>query len=273
MADLERILRVVAEADEREPPKILNRRFIVVEGLYQNTGLIAPLAQVVELAERFKFRVMLEESMSMGTLGVTGHGACEHHGVSVSAPSIICGTMSASLATVGGFCLGEPSVVNHQRLSSTAYCFSASLPPFNATAGIVALRLLRSEGKDRVAALRRNCVAMHKLLTAALAGSRGDGGAEGGGLWLMGDEISPVKHLHLVHSTGNRAGDEALLYQVCDEVLEKAGALLVVCDYSPLQKRAPRSSIRLTICAAHTEEQLEACAAAIGKAAARLPSA
>ena len=40
MADLERILEIVAEADRNKPPKELNRRFIIVEGLYQNTGMV-----------------------------------------------------------------------------------------------------------------------------------------------------------------------------------------------------------------------------------------
>ena len=38
ISDLERILDIVAEADRTKPPKELNRRFIIVEGLYQNTG-------------------------------------------------------------------------------------------------------------------------------------------------------------------------------------------------------------------------------------------
>mmetsp|Transcript_5516 Transcript_5516/g.12250 ORF Transcript_5516/g.12250 Transcript_5516/m.12250 type:complete len:90 (-) Transcript_5516:87-356(-) len=58
--------------------------------------------------------------------------------------------------------------------------------------------------------------------------------------------------------------------QVCEEVLQDAGCAIVVADYSPLQKRAPRPSIRLSVCAAHTQDQLERCAAAIGRAAARL---
>ena len=47
-------------------PKELNRRFIIVEGLYQNTGMICPLPEIVQLAAHYKYRVLLEESMSIG---------------------------------------------------------------------------------------------------------------------------------------------------------------------------------------------------------------
>ena len=44
-----------------------------------------------------------------------------------------------SMASIGGFCAGEREVVDHQRLSGLGYCFSASLPPYLATAAIDAL--------------------------------------------------------------------------------------------------------------------------------------
>ena len=47
-------------------PKELNRRFIIVEGLYQNTGMICPLPEILQLAAHYKYRVLLEESMSIG---------------------------------------------------------------------------------------------------------------------------------------------------------------------------------------------------------------
>ena len=87
-------------------------------------------------------------------------------------------------------------------------------------------------------------------------------------LMLLGDDISPIKHLHLVSGSGNRDEDDATLHVICDKVLADAGCALVVSDYSPLEKNAPRPSIRLAITSGHTQEQLEACAAAIGEAAA-----
>ena len=184
-------------------------------------------------------------------------------------PTLICATMSASLGSVGGFCVSDTPVAAHQRLSSTAYCFSAALPPFNATAASAALKIIRSES-GRLEALRLNATNLHRYLLDPAMGGVGVSQAAAGDcpLWLMGDEISPVKHLYLTNGTDQRQLDEALLNQICEHVLREAGCLLAVADYSPLQKRAPRPSIRLTVCALHSSEQLERGAAASGKAAA-----
>lgn len=58
---------------------------------------------------------------------------------------IICASMGNALASVGGFCVGEKEVVEHQRLSGSGYCFSASLPPFLATAASAAIHHLRDQ--------------------------------------------------------------------------------------------------------------------------------
>lgn len=161
VADLRRILEIVAQNDAEKPPKVLNRRFIVVEGLYQNTGMVCPLKEVVALADQYKFRVLLEESMALGTLGETGRGCCEHWGLPTTAVSIVCASMSTALASIGGFAVADAPITSHQRLSSTGYCFSASLPPFNATAAISALQIMQKD-VGRIAAVRRNSIAMHR---------------------------------------------------------------------------------------------------------------
>jgi len=53
----------------------------------QNSGQIAPLDEIVRLKEKYRFRVILEESHSFGVLGKSGRGLAEHYGVPVSAPS------------------------------------------------------------------------------------------------------------------------------------------------------------------------------------------
>lgn len=73
----------------------LNRRFLVVEGIYINTGEVAPLRSLYELKERYKFRLILDESVSLGVLGATGRGAWEEAGLSVGDVDIIAASMGA----------------------------------------------------------------------------------------------------------------------------------------------------------------------------------
>ena len=55
---------------------------------------------------------------------------------------MICASMSTALGSIGGFCVGEQEVVEHQRLSGLGYCFSASLPPYLANAADTVLTML-----------------------------------------------------------------------------------------------------------------------------------
>lgn len=75
----------IARKHRREnPPKSLNRRFIVVEGIYQNYGDIAPLKKLIALRDKYKYRIIVDESLSVGVLGKTGRGLTEHFGLSIS---------------------------------------------------------------------------------------------------------------------------------------------------------------------------------------------
>lgn len=113
MQDLERVLKEIKYEDKkfRRP---LSRRFIVIEGLYQNFGDIAPLPEILKLKEKFKYRLIVEESMSFGVLGRRGAGICDHFGVDPSKVEIISASMAHSLSSAGGFCAGSKEIVDHQ---------------------------------------------------------------------------------------------------------------------------------------------------------------
>ncbi|TDG41287.1 hypothetical protein AWZ03_012284 [Drosophila navojoa] len=106
--DLERSLQQQEKRDQQNPKKAQKtRRFLVVEGIYMNTGKLCPLPELVELRKKYKLRLFLDETVSFGTLGKTGRGITEHFNVN--------------------------------RLSGLGYIFSASLPPMLTQAAISAL--------------------------------------------------------------------------------------------------------------------------------------
>jgi 7-keto-8-aminopelargonate synthetase-like enzyme len=75
--------------------------------------------------------------------------------------------MGTSLASVGGFCVGHHEVCDHQRLCGQGYCFSASLPPYLATAAQEALSILgSSRGQQLAAQVRRVCLRLSSLCVA-----------------------------------------------------------------------------------------------------------
>ncbi|CAN6917884.1 unnamed protein product [Brassica oleracea] len=103
------------------------RRYIVAEAVYQNSGQFAPLDEIVKLKEKYHFRVILDESNSLGVLGRSGRGLAEHHGVPIEKIDVVTAAMGHALATEGGFCTGNARIIDYQRLSSSGYVFSRVL--------------------------------------------------------------------------------------------------------------------------------------------------
>ncbi|XP_059500577.1 serine palmitoyltransferase 1 isoform X1 [Stegostoma tigrinum] len=164
MDDLERLLKEQELEDQKNPRKArVTRRFLVVEGLYMNTGYICPLPELVKLKYKYKVRIFLEESLSFGVLGERGRGVTEHFGVNINDIDLISANMENSLASIGGFCCGRSFVIDHQRLSGQGYCFSASLPPMLASAAIEALNIMEDD-PDIFRVLRQKCQQIHYAL-------------------------------------------------------------------------------------------------------------
>lgn len=112
--------------------KPLNRRYIVTEGLFANLGDVLDVKRLVEIKKKYKFRLCLDETLSVGCMGPTGRGVAEMHGVPPKEVDIFVGSLANSLCSAGGFCVGVQPMIFAQRINSPAYCFSASLPPYSA---------------------------------------------------------------------------------------------------------------------------------------------
>ena len=141
-ADLERVLQTVVHEQAGRP---LTRRFIVTEGLFENVGDLADLPALVDLKLRYKFRLILEESHSYGVLGRTGRGLAEHQNVDPTLVDMIVGSLAGALCAGGGFCAGDKDIVEHQRISSASYTFSAALPAMLSTVASETIRLLQEK--------------------------------------------------------------------------------------------------------------------------------
>ena len=168
---LELMLAQQADRERALPANKRARRFLLVEGLYANGGGICNLPKLLELRDTYGCYLIVDETLSFGTLGKTGRGVAEHHGIEPRQIDVLVGTMENSLASVGGFCAGPEWVVAHQRLSGSGYCFSASLPAYATTAAIAALDVIDAQ-PQRLASLHAASQAMHTSLRAKVAPMR-----------------------------------------------------------------------------------------------------
>ncbi|XP_057578109.1 serine palmitoyltransferase 1 isoform X3 [Hippopotamus amphibius kiboko] len=255
MDDLERLLKEQEIEDQKNPRKArVTRRFIVVEGLYMNTGTICPLPELVKLKYKYKARIFLEESLSFGVLGEHGRGVTEHFGISIDDIDLISANMENSLASIGGFCCGRSFVIDHQRLSGQGYCFSASLPPLLAAAAIEALNIME-ENPGIFAVLKEKCKRIHKALQGI------------SGLKVVGESISPAFHLQLEESTGCRERDVKLLQEIVTQCMDRGIALTQARYLEKEEKYLPPPSIRVVVTVEQTEEELEKAASTISEVA------
>lgn len=183
MRSLEATLKSVVSQYKRKRP--LTRRFIITEGLFENDGQISNLKKLIELKRKYKFRLILDESLSIGTLGKSGRGLTELYDVPAEEVDMIVGSMANTLGAAGGFCAGSNEVVFHQRINGPSYVYSAALPAMLAVASSVAINKLQTNDGDVLGRLRENIRTIRSTLD----------GIES--LFIPSDPDSPIIHIQI----------------------------------------------------------------------------
>jgi 8-amino-7-oxononanoate synthase len=132
-------LREVLRFTDGEAAKIL-----VIEGVYSMEGHIAPLSEFLEAAEGHGCFVVLDDAHGLGVLGHQGRGTADHFGVSDQI-DIICGSLSKSLSSTGGFVAGSTDAIEYLRTHSKQTIFSAAISPSQAACAQAALEIIQME--------------------------------------------------------------------------------------------------------------------------------
>jgi len=254
MEDLRNVLEKVQATDRqlgRKPNA--QRRFIVVEGLYKNTGTIVPLDELVKLKHEFSYRLILDESFSFGTLGKTGRGVAELYDKKLMYDAeIVTIAMENAVGSIGGLTVGTDEVVDHQRLSGSGYCFSASSPPFTATAAMQALEQIKTR-PDLLQRLNDNRNYMYEKLQTVCTEQLED-------LFLVtSDKRSPIILLQVADIPETEYLDELLfLREVVRESLNRGVAFVATGSGARGPVRTvPPPGIRMTVSAAQTTEDID----------------
>lgn len=137
MADLEKQLKQATEDGARF-------KVIVTDGVFSMDGLLAPLDEICDLADKYDALVMVDECHAAGFLGDTGRGTLEAKGV-LGRIDIITGTLGKALGgAMGGYTCAKKEIIEILRQRSRPYLFSNSLAPSIVGASIKALELIDS---------------------------------------------------------------------------------------------------------------------------------
>jgi len=218
-------------------------KIVAVEGVYSMEGHICRLPEIAAIAEAHNAFTILDDAHGFGVLGRQGRGTIDHFNLNDKV-DIVCGSLSKSLASTGGFVSGSRELIEYMRTHSKQTIFSAALSPSQAAAAMAALEIAQTEPQhhERLWANTRKYRAMLKHL--------------GLDIW---DSETPAVPIVL--------GSKERVYTFWKSLLEKG--VFTVMSIAPAVPPG-KDLIRTAVSAMHTDEQLERIAEAMSYAIKRI---
>jgi len=155
-ADLERVLKEIGPN---------HGKLVIVDGVFSMEGDIAPIPEISKVCRRYGARLMVDDAHATGVLGRHGRGTSEHFGLTRKDVDLVVGTCSKSLASVGGFAVGDEDIIHYIKHMSRSMIFSAALPPASVAAISKALDIIE-EDPQRIKKLWDNAAYLMKRFKA-----------------------------------------------------------------------------------------------------------
>jgi 8-amino-7-oxononanoate synthase len=212
---------------------------IVTDGVFSMDGDVAPLEAIVELAQRYDARVMVDEAHGTGAIGPDGRGAVAAAGLDGEVDLVV-GTLGKSLGSYGAYACCDKTMARYLVNTARTLIFSTALPPPSVAAAMAALGLLREQPR-RVDKLRRNGEALREALRA-----------EGLDVGESETQIVPL--------VVGRAGDAV---RASEQALENG---VFASAIRPPTVPEGTSRLRLAVMASHTRSELRAAAKTLADA-------
>ncbi|MCG8583193.1 MAG: aminotransferase class I/II-fold pyridoxal phosphate-dependent enzyme, partial [Pirellulales bacterium] len=121
------------------------RVLIAIEGVYSMDGDYPNLPRFIEIKNRHKALLMVDEAHSIGTMGAHGRGISEHFQVDPRHVDLWMATLSKTFGSCGGYIAGCREVVEYLKYTAPGFVYSVGMPPANAAAALAALQTLEAE--------------------------------------------------------------------------------------------------------------------------------
>jgi glycine C-acetyltransferase len=228
MADLRRALEATRES---------RNKVIVTDGVFSMEGSLAPLPEIVDLANEYDAFLVVDDSHATGVLGKTGHGTGEELGVFDRIHAHTSTLGKALGGSHGGFTTGPKALIEYLRQKSRPYLFSNTLPPAVVMGSLAAFDLLEKD-TSLVTRLHENTAYFREQLTLK-------------GVTIR-EGIHPIVPIII--------GDTAKAIAISAELL-KRGVYVSGFGFPVVPQGAAR--LRCQISAAHTREHLDRAIGAI----------
>jgi 8-amino-7-oxononanoate synthase len=206
------------------------RRWVVTESVFSMDGDIAPLNTIVELCRSYGASAIIDDAHATGTIGPTGKGGLEHFGIAPEGV-VQLGTLGKALGSYGAFVAADDDVVQWLINNCRTFMFSTSLPLPICAAATAAFDVIEDE-PDLLTRLWHNTMLMRYGLQKI-------------GLEVMGG-LTPITPILI--------GDPKEAVRISEALMDEGYFAPAV---RPPTVPEGGSRIRLTVTAAHTEEEIE----------------
>jgi 8-amino-7-oxononanoate synthase len=136
--------------------------FVITDGVFSAEGEIANLPEIARVAKKHSARIFVDDAHALGVIGPSGRGTAAHFGVGDQI-DLMGGTFSKSLASIGGWLVGERKVLDYVQHFASSFMFAASAAPPQVAAAMAALEVMQEE-TWRIDQLRKNYTYMREEL-------------------------------------------------------------------------------------------------------------
>ena len=204
-----------------------SHKMIITDGVFSMDGDIAPLDKLYELGKEYNALLMVDDAHSTGVLG-NGRGTAHHFGL--TDVDVQLGTLSKALGSVGGYVAGRKELIEYLVNYSRSFIFSTALSPADIEAALEALTIVKNEPLV-VEQLNENTAYMANKLQS---------------MGIECDDETPI--FPIIVGDNERA--LSLAYE-----LELRG--IIITAIRPPTVPVGESRLRMTVTAAHSQEQLD----------------
>lgn len=213
---------------------------LATDGIFSMDGDVAPLRQLALVARMQSALLYVDDAHGVGVLGPDGRGSVAEARLGVDEVPLQLVTLGKALGGCGAVVAGDADLIEHLAGSARPYLYTTAMPPPQAAAALASVKLARREHWRR------------EKLEALVQRFRDGMHARGFKLPESATPIQPVP-----------CGDNAQALEMSAR-LEAEGFL--VAAIRPPTVPEGRARLRVTLCAAHGEDQVDALVAALARA-------